>query len=93
MVEFLQGQVGNQPWKRALQNTPIYSSTQRQNLLDIWKGRMLVKISNFLIKCELASVWLPFSLSCEDMVVLGVQIAAFVFGEWGVIGLSLLLVD
>ena len=54
---------------------------------------MLVKISNFLIKCELASVWLPFSLSCEDMVVLGVQIAAFVFGEWGVIGLSLLLVD
>ena len=42
MVEFPQGQVGNQPWKRALQNTPIYSSTQRQNLLDIWKGGMLV---------------------------------------------------
>lgn len=74
MVEFPQGQVGNQPWKRALQNTPIYSSTQRQNLLDIWKGKLLVKISKFLIKCELASAWLPFSLSCEDMVVLGFKL-------------------
>ena len=29
---------------------------------------------SFLIKCELASVWLPFSLSCEDMVVLGFKL-------------------